>query len=143
VSAIVLLNAMIPKSGERAGEWWGNVDAAGAMREAALFAGYTPEFDVNVHFLHDVPTELAKAGESEQRNEDDRAFADVCTFEWPDVPIHVAAGQDDRFFPLAFQQRVARDRLDLDVDVLPGGHLIALSQPEALADYLVEISPNR
>src|SRR4030095_13210384 len=26
----------------------------------------------------------------------------------PDVPIHVIAGRDDRFFPLDFQRRIAR-----------------------------------
>jgi hypothetical protein len=46
------------------------------------------------------------------------------------------AGRDDRFFPLDFQQRVARDRLGLTVDILPGGHLIALSQPLPLAAQL-------
>jgi hypothetical protein len=47
------------------------------------------------------------------------------------------AGADDRFFPLAFQRRLARDRLGLDVDVLAGGHLLALSQPGPLARYLL------
>jgi hypothetical protein len=32
----------------------------------------------------------------------------------------------------------ARERLGREVDVLPGGHLLALAQPERLADYLVE-----
>jgi hypothetical protein len=32
-----------------------------------------------------------------------------------------------------FQRRVARERLGLDVVELPGGHLNALSQPEAVA----------
>jgi hypothetical protein len=45
---------------------------------------------------------------------------------WPSVPIRVVAGADDRFFPLGFQQTLARDRLGLEADVLPGGHLIAL-----------------
>ena len=46
-------------------------------------------------------------------------------------------GADDRFFPLEFQRGVARDRLGVDADVLPGGHLIALSRPDAVADYLL------
>jgi pimeloyl-ACP methyl ester carboxylesterase len=45
----------------------------------------------------------------------------------------VIAGRDDRFFPLEFQRRVARDRLGLDVDVVPGGHLAAMSHPAELA----------
>ena len=46
----------------------------------------------------------------------------------------------DRLFPLAFQQRVARERLGLDPVVLPGGHLVALSQPEAVATVLLQVA---
>jgi len=61
-----------------------------------------------------------------------------CRFEhWPSIPIRVIASADDRFFPLEFQQRVARDRLNMDPEVLPGGHLVALSNPEGLADQLL------
>jgi hypothetical protein len=45
--------------------------------------------------------------------------------------------RDDRFFPAEFQRRVARERLGLPVDEMPGGHLVALSQPEELAIRLV------
>ena len=31
----------------------------------------------------------------------------------------------------------ARERLNIEADVLPGGHLIALAQPEPLARYLL------
>lgn len=54
------------------------------------------------------------------------------------MPTDVVAGAGDRLFPLDFQRRVARERLGLDVDVLPGGHLIALSRPAELAAYLRE-----
>ena len=40
-----------------------------------------------------------------------------------------------------FQQRVARERLGLDADVLPGGHLIALSHPDELAHYVITHAP--
>lgn len=53
------------------------------------------------------------------------------------VSTRVAAGADDRFFPLEFQRRIVAERLGLDVDVLPGGHLIALSHPAALTAYLL------
>jgi pimeloyl-ACP methyl ester carboxylesterase len=62
----------------------------------------------------------------------------VCAFEaWPDVPIRVVAGADDRFFPVEFQRRVARERLGIEADVLPGGHLAAVSRPDELAAYLL------
>ena len=53
------------------------------------------------------------------------------------MPTRVVAGSDDRLFPLEFQRRVVRERLGLDVDVLPGGHLMALSRPRELADHLI------
>ena len=46
------------------------------------------------------------------------------------------SGRDDRLFPLEFQRRVAKDRLGLDVDVVPGGHLAALSFPAELTAQL-------
>jgi surfactin synthase thioesterase subunit len=63
-------------------------------------------------------------------------FGESCRFEaWPDVPIHVIAGSDDRFFPLDFHggwRRSAR----VTVEELPGGQLLALSNPRGLADKL-------
>ena len=65
-------------------------------------------------------------------------FGSVCDFSaWPRVPIRAVAGSDDRFFPVGFQQALARDRLGVNADVLPGGHLIALSQPARLAGFLL------
>jgi hypothetical protein len=52
----------------------------------------------------------------------------------------VLASRDDRLFPPEFQRRVARDRLGLPADEIPGGHLVALSGPVELADRL-ESSP--
>jgi pimeloyl-ACP methyl ester carboxylesterase len=66
-------------------------------------------------------------------------FGSVCDLAaWPDVPTTVVAGADDRFFPLALQQRVARERLGVEPRVVPGGHLVALSQPQALVDALLD-----
>jgi hypothetical protein len=63
-------------------------------------------------------------------------FGSACDFTaWPPVPIRAVAGAGDRFFPAGFQQALARDRLGIEADVLPGGHLIALAQPARLADY--------
>ncbi len=56
--------------------------------------------------------------------------------DWPDVPTTIIASRDDRLFPLALQRQVARDRLGLAVQTLPGGHLVALSQPAALVDHI-------
>jgi hypothetical protein len=95
-------------------------------------------------FLHDVDPEVAAEGEQYQRSEADVVFGLVCDFEaWPAIGIRVQAGDDDRFFPVGLQRRVSRDRLGVEADVLPGGHLVPLTQPRSLADYLLQTSPPR
>ena len=134
---IVLVNAMIPAPDETPGEWWGRTGSEPARVTAAERGGYSREFDLETYFLHDVPPEVAAAGEPHQREEADAVFGSVCDFEaWPRVPIQAVAGESDRFFPVDFQRRLAHDRLGIEADLLPGGHLMALSQPAALADYL-------
>jgi len=138
VRALVLVNAMIPVPGETPGDWWDNTGSQQARDVAAERGGYQADFDLNVYFLHDVPAEVVASGESHQFPESGAVFGSVCDFRaWPSVPIRVTAGADDRFFPAVFQQQVARDRLGIEADLLPGGHLIALSQPAALTDYLL------
>lgn len=135
---LVLVNAMIPSPGETPGDWWGNTGSEEARVAAAERGGYSPEFDLATYFLHDVPPDVAAEGAPYQREEADAVFESVCDFEaWPDIPIRAVAGESDRFFPVDFQRRLARDRLGVEADVLPGGHLMALSQPAELADYLL------
>jgi pimeloyl-ACP methyl ester carboxylesterase len=141
VAELVLLNAMIPAPGETAGEWWSNTGQADAMRSNDLREGRDPDagFDAQTYFLHDLPPDvlelLMSSGEAEPV---DSLFETRFPLtRWPDVPTTVLAGRDDRFFPYEFQRRIARDRLGLEVEQLPGGHLLALSQPEALAARLL------
>ena len=135
--SVVLVNAMIPVPGETPGAWWDNTGWLAARTAAAERGGYGTDFDPAVYFLHDVPPEVAAAGAAYQRPEADVVFGSVCDFAaWPDLPVRAAAGADDRFFPAAFQRELAASRLGADTGVLPGGHLIALSRPEQLADYL-------
>jgi pimeloyl-ACP methyl ester carboxylesterase len=140
VRALVLVNAMIPSPGETPGAWWDNTGAIEARTAAAEQGGYGTEFDEPVYFLHDVPPEVVATGAPHQRPEAGAVFGSVCDFgAWPSVPIRVVAGADDRFFPVEFQRALARDRLGVPADVLPGGHLIALAQPARLADYLLGV----
>ena len=140
VRELVLVNAMIPVPGETAGQWWADVDSATAQREAAAAGGYG-EFDPATYFLHDVPSDVAAEGEPYQRPEADIGFTQPCDFTaWPNIPIHVLVGADDRFFPAAFQRRVAQERLNIEADLLPGGHLIALANPAGVAEYLVGLA---
>ncbi len=138
LDSLVFVNAMIPAPGETPGQWWDNTGWARARIAAAEKGGYGTEFDLAAYFLHDVPPEIAAAGEAHQRPEADAVFDSICDFSsWPPVPIRIAAGAQDRFFPVGFQRALARDRVGVEADVLPGGHLIALSQPARLARYLL------
>jgi pimeloyl-ACP methyl ester carboxylesterase len=137
VESLTFVNAMIPVPGETPGQWWDNTGAVEARAAAASAGGYG-DFDLATYFLHDVPAHVAEAGEAHQRAEADAVFAASCDFtSWPTVPIRALAGADDRFFPVEFQRAVARERLGVGLDVLPGGHLIALAQPDRVADYLL------
>jgi pimeloyl-ACP methyl ester carboxylesterase len=136
---LILLNAMIPAPGERAGDWWEHTGAPEARRAAARAGGYSETFDLTTYFLHDVPPAVLVNGPDRQRDEAEIAFDEPCPFaRWPDLPTTVLAGRDDRFFPFAFQQRVARERLNAQVQPLPGGHLAAISQPGAVTRALLE-----
>jgi pimeloyl-ACP methyl ester carboxylesterase len=138
VRMVIFVNAMIPRPGETAGEWWGATGAVDAREQAAARGGYAVEFDVATYFLHDVPPEVLHAGPERPREEAETTFGEPCRFErWPDIPIHVLSATDDRFFPIEFQRRVARERLGKQVDELPGGHLVALSNPEGLTARLI------
>jgi hypothetical protein len=137
VRELVLVNAMIPQPGETARDWWAHTGALEAQEEAARTGGYGP-FDVATYFLHDVDAQIAAEGEPYQRSEADIAFESVCDFRaWPASRVRVLAGADDRFFPVGLQRRIAHDRLGVEADVLPGGHLLPLVQPQLVADYLL------
>jgi pimeloyl-ACP methyl ester carboxylesterase len=137
VRRVVFVNAMIPLPGETPGEWWDNVGLEPARIAAAERDGYGTDFDLETYFLHDIPADLKAEMYQHAVPQSDGPFGDPCTFEaWPDIPIHAVAGRDDRFFPLELQRRVARERLGIEVDVVPGGHLAALSYPADLAAYL-------
>ncbi|SEG14639.1 Alpha/beta hydrolase family protein [Actinacidiphila yanglinensis] len=142
VDRLVLVNAMVPSPGESAGEWWGNVGQAEAREAYAAALGRTgadAEFDPRTDFFHDVPAALTEeAFASEPAGPPPGVFAQPWPLPaWPDVPTRFLQGRGDRFFPLEFQRRLARERLGLDVEELPGGHLVALSHPRELADALL------
>lgn len=142
VAELVLVNAMIPVPGETAGEWWANTGQVEAMRMSDLRNGRDPDagFDEQFHFLHDFPPEVLQT----LMSSDDASPPAASLFQsgfalsgWPDLPTTVLAGRDDRFFPYEFQRRVAKERLGLEAEQLPGGHLLALSHPRPLVARLL------
>ena len=112
-----------------------------ARRAAEEAAGRDPEFDEERTFFHDLPDDVRAQMESDPqpRVPADTIWDQPCDFErWPDVPLRVVVGRDDRLFPWEFQQRVSRERLGIEPDLLPGGHVLAKSRPTELADLLEE-----
>jgi pimeloyl-ACP methyl ester carboxylesterase len=138
VRLLVLVNAMIPTPGETAGQWWGNTGHAEARAAQAARDHRALDADDEMidAFFHDVPPEVkARVFARGEPRQSDRPFADPWTLSaWPDVPTRVLQGLDDRFFPVEFQRRISRGRLGIETDEMPGGHLMALSQPVALAE---------
>lgn len=142
VKLLVMLNAMAPVPGESGGAWWGNTGQARAMADQAAREGRTPpaEFDLEETFFHDVPPDVtAWALSKEEPAQSDQPFEEPWPLqEWPDTPTVFLQGRDDRLFPLEFQRRIVPERLGIEVDDMPGGHLIALSRPKELAERLEE-----
>jgi pimeloyl-ACP methyl ester carboxylesterase len=136
VRLLVLLNAMIPAPGETGHAWW---------TESGLPEFRSEATDMTDVFFHDVPPDVtAVAFARGEPPQSARPFDDPWPLPaWPDVPTRVLAGRDDRLFPLAFQRHLARSRLGLDVDQIPGGHLVALSRPDALAERLADYAKDR
>jgi len=141
VAMLVLVNAMIPEPGETPGEWWGHTGQTEAKRQQNVRDGRKPDapFDPLLDFFHDVPPPVVDdAWAQGEPRQSDTVFGSPCAFKaWPTVPTRVLVGRDDRFFPAEFQRRVARERLGISADEMPGGHLVALSQPAELSRRLV------
>ena len=136
---LVLVNPMTPAPGESPGEWWDHTGQPKAKRDNDIREGRDPDagFDFVTYFLHDTPPELVAEVEATAREESGAAFGTPWTLSaWPVLPTHVIVARDDRFFPLDFQVELARGRLGVEPDVLPGGHLVALSHPAELVDLL-------
>ena len=141
VRHMVLLNAMVPSPGETFNEWWGAVGQSAASRTYAEADGRDPDapWDERETFFHDVPAEVTEEayahGEPEQA---DMPLGEPWPLAaWPDVPTSAIAGRHDRIFPVDLQRRYLSDRLGIEPTVIDGGHLVALANPEGLAEVLL------
>lgn len=139
VSLLVLLNPMIPMPGEPFNDWWS------ATRQGAAFAEVGRELalterdlqDDDVLYYHDVPADKVTEAKALPGEQSSTPLSEPWPLErWPDVPTRVLVGRDDRLFPVAFQRRVARERLGLEIDVVPGGHMAAISHPAEVGQRL-------
>lgn len=140
VDLLVLVCAMTPKPGESAGAWWAATGHAQAMREYAEREGRSVGDypDVRRDFFHDVPAEVTEAVFARpESGMSDAVWEKPWPLKaWPDVATRFLAGRYDRMFPLAFQQRIVRDRLGIEPDVIDSGHLPALARPDELVARL-------
>ena len=139
VAELVLVVPMIAAPHERLGDWWDSTNLAQARQEAEAAGGpAADDWDPERMFLHDVPPEVAAASGDHVTEQSDRPSQDVWPLDaWPYIPTRVVVARDDRLFPLAFQRRLAQERLGIVPDELPGGHLPALARPDELVSYLL------
>ena len=140
-SQLILLNAMVPRPGEPAGAWWDNTGHQKARAEyySREGLGLPAEFDPREAFFHDVPVDVVEQAMAmgEQPVRFDTLFSQPWPLAaWPNTPTRFIQARDDRFFPLEFQRRVVAERLGIPVEEMPGGHLVALSRPEEVAERL-------
>ncbi len=90
-----------------------------------------------VTFLHDVPPDIVAEAAKHVRIQSGTPFERPWPREsWPEVPTRVLVCRGDRFFPVGFMRRVARQRLGITPDEMGSGHLPALSHPVELVDRL-------
>ena len=140
VDLLVLLNAMIPEPGETGEAWWSNAgwNAAATEYRASIGLSERDADDDHVIYFHDVPKDVLEdylAGPEPAQSW--TPMTQPWPLDaWPDVPTRVVAGRDDRLFPATMQQRVARERLGIEADLIDGGHMVAMSRPRELADRL-------
>jgi pimeloyl-ACP methyl ester carboxylesterase len=145
VGELVLVNPMIPAPGETAGQWWDSVGWRAAARTMARREG-RPEPDVTdleTLFFHDLLPDLVELMHANPgaAAESATVFAEPWPLSgWPEVPTRVLSSTDDRLFPVELQRAVARTRLGLDIEALPGGHLVALSRPALLTERITRAS---
>ena len=141
VARLIFVAAILPVPGEppaavlgpeayRAGfdELLGEQLAAGSWsREGATAA-----------FYHDVPEPLLSEAIGALRGQEFGPTAAPWPIEaYPDVPTRYLACDDDRTLDPAWQVRIARERLGIEAEVLPGSHSPMLTRPAELADLLL------
>jgi pimeloyl-ACP methyl ester carboxylesterase len=144
---LILLAPMIPKLGEAAGDWWEDTGHAEAIAPLTERLGPPSDWDEAAMaevFYHDVDAAtLASMAEFEGVPGTGLFAEPLQVGQWPFVPTTVLLPRADRLFPVAFQRRLVRERLDgpsVEVAEMEGGHLPMLSRPGELAERLVEVT---
>jgi SAM-dependent methyltransferase len=123
VELLVLVAAMVPAPGERAGYWWSNT-------------GYESGDDDDIYY-HDVAPDLAAEAAARSRGQAAKPMREPWPLSsWPDVPTRYLLCRDDRALPADWLRGVVHERLGFDPDEIDGGHCAYLSRPRELAERL-------
>ncbi len=134
-AALIYLSAMIPRPGESPGEWWTATGCGEAQRSAAAAGGYDAD-DMDALFYNGVDPAVV-AQEIERTQSDTPSLKPWPAAALPHLPTRFVLFRDDRFFPEMFMRGVVADRLGIEPEITPGGHMAMLSHPVELADRLV------
>lgn len=127
---LVLVAPMIPAPGEAAADFWTNTRWSDE-----------PRAEHDDLFYQDVPADLVEQARKRSRRQSETRLGEPSPLSaWPDVPTAVVLCRDDRLLPPSFVRRVARERLGVTPDEIPGGHTPALSHPVELTDALLRSS---
>ncbi|MBE1492581.1 alpha/beta fold hydrolase [Plantactinospora soyae] len=136
VDLLVLLAGQIPTPGEKPEDWWTSTGYLEARREQDARDGRA-EDDLASLFTNDLPPDLAAEAFRHGRQQAGRPFGEPWPLAaWPEVHTRVLLHRDDRFLPVGFARRLARERLGIEPDEMPGDHLGMLGHPTELADRL-------
>jgi hypothetical protein len=137
---MIFLAALIPQAGRSVIEQF-NADPS--MFNPAWIGKNPMDDSVALEFVyHDCPTNrIVWALSTRVFFYAKKAMEEQCSLSvWPPVPASYIACLDDRTIAPAWQIRAARERLNVEPCVLPGGHCPNVSRPEALAKLLIEIA---
>lgn len=141
VRRMVLVAAMVPLPGETGMEFWTASGYEDAVRERAEREGLAVDVSSRAGlvdtFAHDVDPLLSAEAARRRRHQAMRPMTEPWPLpDWPDVPTSFLVLGDDRFFPPDFLHRLAKERLGVVADEMPGSHSAYLSRPAELARRL-------
>ena len=130
VDLLLLVAAMVPSPGEKAGAWWTNTGHAEAFDDRW-------KDDEIAQFLHDAPPDRAAAALEKGRDQAGTPMLEPWPLEaWPEVATRYLLCRDDRLLPAEWTRRMVRERLGIEADEIDGGHMPYVSRPGELAERL-------
>jgi pimeloyl-ACP methyl ester carboxylesterase len=122
---LVYLTAMVPRPGEKGGDFWTN---------AGYVGGEGTEEEI---FYNDLTPEQIAFARAHGRDQSGGPLRDPWPLPMhPDTPTRYLLCLDDRFHTPDFVRKMVRDRLGIEPDEIRGGHCVNISRPKDLAEKL-------